>query len=130
MTAPTPAHRSAEEKKPESTRTQYQPPLIHPRLTIWEKDLCTKVPTNTATIRPGDAMPPPRHTGHAGNPRPHGPGGINIRDHADKRGRRHDSRDNGGKKRPPYPDGRKNNRDDKRPKDDKEGGSRKEGRGD
>jgi len=44
-------------------------------------------------------MPPPRSRGHAGDARPHGPGGINIRDHANERGSRGDGRNDQGGRR-------------------------------
>src|SRR3954470_15244539 len=80
---------------------------------------------------------PHRQSGHAGNTRPHGPGGINIRDHVerpwgrsnDRNDREHHSTYAGDNHR----DGGKIHRSRSRSShhsDDKHGGSKKEGRGD
>src|SRR3954453_5827902 len=80
---------------------------------------------------------PHRQSGHAGNTRPHGPGGINICDHNerprgrsnDRNDREHHSKHSGDNHR----DGGKSPRSRSRSShhsDDKHGGSKKEGRGD
>src|SRR4051794_17134617 len=80
---------------------------------------------------------PHRQSSHAGNTRPHGPGGINIRDHGecpwgrsnDRNNREHHSTHAGDNHR----DGGKSHRSRSRSShhsDDKHGGSKKEGRGD
>ena len=40
---------------------------------------------NPSLLPDRNDMHPPRHTSHAGNTRPHGLGGINIRDNAEQR---------------------------------------------
>src|SRR3954464_12585232 len=82
--------------------------------------------------------PTPHHqTGHAGNTRPHGPGGINIRDHNERpRGRSNDRDDREHHSRhaaDSHRDGGKSHRSRSRSSDhdnDKHGGTKKEGRGD
>src|SRR3954451_11527856 len=80
---------------------------------------------------------PHRQTGHVGSTRPHGPGGINIRDHNERpRGRRNDRTDwehcskHAGDN---HRDGGKSHHSRSRSShhgDEKHGGSKKEGHGD
>src|SRR3954468_14463253 len=82
--------------------------------------------------------PTPHHqTGHAGNTRPHGPGGINIRDHNERpRGRNNDRDDREHRSKHAgdnHRDSGKSHRSRSRSNhhgDEKHGGSKKEGHGD